>query len=96
MRKIIPGIIPAAVAAVALGGCSTLVTPVVDDITGTTLAERCPGYLLDLQLAREGLTLAAPGSDEADMWAQRVTTFQALVDLYCIRAEPAAEGIAIE
>ena len=88
-------IILALTAALALGGCSTLVTPVVDDLTGTTLEERCPGYLLDLQLAREALTIAAPGSPEADRWALRVATLQSLVDLYCIRAEP-EPGLVLE
>ena len=86
-------IILALTAAVALSGCA-LVTPVVDDLTGTTIDQRCPGYLLDLQLAQEGLTIAAPGSPEAEMWARRVALAQRLVDRYCASAPaPAAAEV---
>lgn len=85
----------AAVAALALSGCAT-VSDAVSDHTGTTLAQRCERYQAELQFAREALTIALPGSPTAEAAVARIATLELLVDLYCIRAEPAAEGIAIE
>ena len=84
-----------ALGAIALSGCA-LVTPVVDDLTGTTIDQRCPGYLLDLQLAQEGLTIAAPGSPEAEMWARRVALAQRLVDRYCASAPVPSASSAVD
>ena len=78
-----------ALGAIALSGCAT-VSDTISDQTGTTLAQRCERYETELQFAREALTLALPGSPTAEAAVTRIATLELLVDLYCIRAEPAS------
>ena len=82
----------ALIAAVALSGCET-VSDAISDQTGTTLEQRCERYETELQFAREALTIALPGSPTAEAAVTRIATLELLVDLYCIRAEPAASAV---
>lgn len=75
-------LIVAAVAAVALGGCAT-VSDAVSDVTGTGVEDRCAWYETRLPIWREVVTLAAPGSLEADVYAANILVGEAYLANHC-------------
>lgn len=60
-----------------LGGCTAL-TPVLDEKTGTTLAQRCVDYRGTLA-AILVLQATAPTDDRA----ARINVYKALIETYC-------------
>lgn len=86
----------AVVAAVALSGCA-LVTPVVDDLTGTTIDQRCPTYEAELERARIIATTAEPGSLEQELAARSIPRWEMVIALNCTPLpEPEPEETAAE
>ena len=81
-------------AAVALSGCA-LVTPVVDDLTGTTIDQRCPAYEAELARARIIATTAEPGSLAHDAAVAAIPRWEMVIALNCTplpEPEPAVDS----
>lgn len=63
-------------------GCTSILTPRIDQATGTTLAQRCIDYRLTMATTEQALTLAE--DEEAKARAQLAyDTARAVVDAYC-------------
>ena len=96
MRRIILGIIPAAVAALALSGCAT-VSDTLSTVTGTQTEDRCAWYETRLPVWREIATLAAPGSVRGEIAAANILVGEAYLAAHCaLVLGTEADGIAIE